>query len=670
MSDATIVEGNGWRQTTPNGAGARTYRDLLAPCELGPLDRDDLEVPSVTAVLDAAWPKDLTGWHDWLIGRHAENEWARLVRMTGREAGVELAQVPAVELNRASTRGTAVHDVAELEVQGEHADYAAAAANGAGPWLPAVVAAFEALKLEPVAVEAVAFGPNAAGTLDGLAGRIRAGSRLLELDGWAEGDVVLWDNKSRARGGSKLALRDSEVAQLGGYLEALEHGYVIADGKRVKLPAPGRLGILTVGPVPERTDLDGNVDVDRLWRFTSVDPDTARAAWRLAVDLYRLLPACTSNGHVVGGCTLAYDDELNARRARLLELDVDEQGAVRAAWPGIPSLADRDAVQTVEGLELLDRVIDSLLDDLAAVVNMGPAAPDDLEACIAEGRDWLIERMHELAAGAYADQALAAVRAAATALDLPPLKSEPAQLTVAVLEDYRDAIERVERAALADRDYSGTLKVRRLVCGPWAPASDTMTAPLRARLDELPVDLADEVRARMQAVGIRPTSALRWRDVPVVDDLVVDVARRLEGRRVELNLHVDTHSAGRVDRALKLVAAGVTVAGAQLPNDAQLEQLAVVLDAIDAGVLVDDRADAAEPAPVAAGDALEQLLAHDRCAGKRDVLTAGRAVAEQLELETPKSSDDVAADPLLAAFVWLDLEQRPATTTDHESEAA
>lgn len=654
-NDVTIVNGNGWQQITPTGAGARTYRDLLAPCDLA---AGGVELPSVTAVLDAAWPKDLTGWHDWLIGRHVEAEWERLRRMEGRDVGVELAQVPTVELAVASDRGTAVHDVAELEVQGEHADYAAAAGKGAGAWLPAVVAAFAALKLEPLAVEAVVFGPDAAGTLDGLAGRIRPGSRLLELDGWQVGDVVLWDNKSRSRGGGKLAMRDSEVAQLGGYLTALEDGYAIVDGKRVKLPAPDRLGVLTVGPVPYDTP-----DVDKLWRFTSVDPDTARAAWRLAVDLYRLLPQCAGVGHVGGGCTLVDDDAAAARRARLLELDVNEQAAVRAAWPGIPSLADRDAVQTVEGLELLDRVVDNVLDTDG---NAAPA-PDDPAACIAEGRDWLIERMRELAGGAYADRAIAAVRAAAAEHDLPPLKADPAELTVEHLERYRAAIAGVERAAVADRSYSGSLKVRRLICGPWAPAADTLTAPLRARLAELPVDLADTVRDRMQAAGIRPTSVLRWLDVPVVDRIITDERRRLEGRQLELELHVTAHTAGRVDRALKLLADNVTVAGEQLPNDKQLEQLAVVLDAIVAGVLVDDRADTAEPAPVAADDALEQLLAHERCAGKRDVLTLGRNAAAQLELEAPKSSDDVAGDALLAAFVWLELEQRPA---DADSAAA
>lgn len=645
--DVTIVNGPGWQQITPNGAGARTYRDLLEPCDLA---AGNVELPSVTAVLDAAWPKDLTGWHDWLIGRHVEREWERLRRMEGRDVGVELAQVPTVELAVASDRGTAVHDVAELEVQGELADYAAAAGKGAGAWLPAVVAAFEALKLEPLAVEAVVFGPDAAGTLDGLAGRIRPGSRLLELDGWQVGDVVLWDNKSRSRGGDKLAMRDSEVAQLGGYLTALEDGYAIVNGKRVKLPAPDRLGVLTVGPVPYDTP-----DVDKLWRFTSVDAATARAAWRLAVDLYRLLPQCRSVGHVGGGCRLVADDsnELERRLARLRELDVDEQGAVRAAWPGIPSLADRNAVQTIEGLELLDRVVDAVVEP---DVDAAPA-PDDTLECIADGAAWLVERMHELAAGAYATEALDAVRAAAARHELPPLKGDPADLTVEHLEQYRNAVELVERAALGDSSYAGSLKVRRQVRGPWAPAGDELTAPLRARLEQLPVDLADEVRARMQAVGIRPTSLLRWRDVPVVDSIIGELAQRLEGRRIELNLHVGTHGVGIVSAALRLLGAPVE----QLPNhehltDLHLEQLAVVLDAVAAELV--------QPADdgglVTVDDTLDRLLSHPRCAGKRDVLAAGRAAAADLEADTPSSSDDVAGDVLLTAYVLLDLEQRPA----------
>lgn len=654
MSDATIVDGAGWRQTTPHGDGARTYRDLLDSCPLH--DATDHETPSVTAVLDVAWPKDLTGWHDWLIAKHAEAEWQRLVHMTGREAGVELAQVPTVTLAEASTRGTAVHDVAELEVQGEPADYRAAADRGAGPWLPAVVAAFRALDLQPVHLEAVVFGPNAAGTLDGL-GIVGPNSVLVEQHGMTAGELLLWDNKSRTAGGGKLAIRDSEVAQLGGYLEALEDGYAIVGGKRVKVPAPDRLGVLTFAPVT------GETISDRHWRFTEVDADVARRAWACAVDMARIVPLCKGTGMLAGDCTPADGDAVDRLRARLLELDVDEQGAVRAAWPGIPSLADPDAVHTVEGLELLDRVIDTAT--TPADTTGDAVAPVDPAACIAEGAAWLVDRISELAAGGYREQILDAVRAAAVDHELPALKGDPGDLTVDHLEQYRLAVTAVETAAAGDRDYNGTLKVRRQVCGPWAPASSELTDPLRARLEQLPADLAAAVRDDMQAAGIRPTSLPRWLDVPVIEQLVDAAARRLEGRIVELDLHIEAHGEAVVRSALELITGRELehLAGDQLLDD-ELEQLAVVVDAVAAGLIRLD--DSYQLVPV--DGLLNLLLGHDRCTGKRDLLTLGRQIAADRELDTPGSSDDVAVSPWLAAFVWCELEQRPAN--NHESEAA
>lgn len=643
----SIVEGAGWRQTTPEN-GPRTYADLLEPCEAGPFDRDDVEVPSVTAILDDAWSKDLTGWHDWLIGRHVADEWPRLQRMAGNDVGVEVAQLAGVVLSRHSQRGTAVHDVAELEAAGsiDAAAYRKAADNGAGPWLPAVVAAFRALDLRPLMLEAVVFGPHAAGTLDGLA-VVGEHSALIDELGFVAGDVVLWDNKSRTAGGNKLAIRDSEIPQLGGYLEGIERGYVVADGARVRPTRPDRLGVLTFAPVTD--DTIG----DRHWRFTAVDADTARDAWAVAVAAYEVRQRCTGAGIVAGSCTVVDDTHRQRQLEQLQSLDVNEQGAVRELWPGIPSLATDDA-QTVEGLELLERVVDHVVtpDDGGRTV-----APDDLAACIEVGRDWLIERVAELAAGGYRDEILDAVRR----VDGQPLKSDPDDLTVEHLERYRLAIEAVERIAATDRDYSGTLKLRRQIVGPWALASDELTGPLREQLDKLPGDLKAAVRDGMAAGGIAPHSLLRWIDVDVVRQLIVDADRKLEGRRVELAVHVDEHGDAVVRSALLLAglpAADAAVLDAGLVLDQHLEVSATLLDAVADGLLHLD--DAFELA--VADTTLERLL--DLAGGKRQLLNAGRSVVHAgLAVDMPTSSDDVAGSALLAAHVAAELKQ-PQTTEE------
>jgi hypothetical protein len=274
-----VVEGRGWRQTTPAGRGDRYYQDTAPSCELA--EATDAKFTSLTALLGRCHPTDFTGPAKWWIVRGTLDNWPEVDAMVREwrrlDAEAMLTQDPEaitrandarrsiekhltgyadISLNLAADRGSAGHRAIEALLSGQPVDHDDLERHGAGPWLAAIEAFLRDAKPDPMFLEAVAFGRET-GTacrsdfMGGLFGR----------------DDLVADWKFRATNHDR---RTKEAAQLGGQIAMVRDGYHFDErGRRRQAPVTG-CGIVTFCP-------------DGTWAWHEVDVDVALASWRTAV---------------------------------------------------------------------------------------------------------------------------------------------------------------------------------------------------------------------------------------------------------------------------------------------------------------------------------------------------------------------------------------------------
>ena len=345
-----VVEGRGWRQTTPV-EGGRFYEDTAPSCPLA--EATDQRFDSLTHTLRTCFPTDFTGatksniakyvwdhigeiatnramyddivatleklWREDPDFAKREEESAEKLR---RQSLKDIRESASISLDAAANRGSAIHRAIEARILGTFIDHEDLHRNGAAPYLAAVEAFLLATDPQPILVEAVAFGreTGTACTLD-FAGQ-------LTIPG--VGGVVVTDWKTRTKDHER---RPKEAAQLGGIIDMACGGYYFNDrGHRRQLEVDGA-GIVTFTP-------------DGTWRWHPVEPAVAVESWRAALNIRPHTLVSHVYGKAVSGQPL---DVVSATKARLATIPDGSPEKMRLAkqWtqhrlPQVPDLTVDD----------------------------------------------------------------------------------------------------------------------------------------------------------------------------------------------------------------------------------------------------------------------------------------------------------------------------------------
>lgn len=304
-----VVEGRGWRQTTPV-KGGRFYEDTAQTCELA--EATDAHFASLTHTLRTCFPTDFTGPTKWNVARaavHQQIEWRSL---PDDQAVRWLVDQADVTLNAAADRGSAIHRALEARLLGQPVDHEDLARNGATEYLAAVDAFLAAAKPEPALVETVAFSRAnlTACTLDFLG----------DLPGLGVRNAVV-DWKSRTKNHDR---RPKEAAQLGGIVEMARDGYYMDDRGYRRQAEIDATGIVTFAP-------------DGTWAWHPVEPDVALASWTTALAMRPHTLVSNVYGKATRGETLDVP-ALTKQRFAAIERDTPEWMGLAKAWTqhGLP----------------------------------------------------------------------------------------------------------------------------------------------------------------------------------------------------------------------------------------------------------------------------------------------------------------------------------------------
>lgn len=307
-----VVEGRGWRQTTPV-KGGRYYEDTAPTCPLA--EATEQHFDSLTHTLRTCFPTDFTGPTKWNVARAAVGQQIEWRSLPDADATRWLVDQADVTLNAAADRGSAIHRAIEARILGKPIDHEDMARNGATEYLASIEAFLLDTKPTPTLVETVAFGraTGTACTLDYLGG-------LADI-----GDNLALDWKSRTKNHDR---RPKEAAQLGGIIDMARDGYYMDERGHRRQAVVDGAGIVTFAP-------------DGTWAFHPVDPDVATASWRAALALREYTLVSNTYGKARKGAPLDVAAVVKARFAAI-ERDTPEWSALAKAWTQhrLPAMSD------------------------------------------------------------------------------------------------------------------------------------------------------------------------------------------------------------------------------------------------------------------------------------------------------------------------------------------
>lgn len=320
-----VVEGPGWRQTTPVGRGGRYYEDVAPSCELE-VDTNG-RFASLTHTLRTCFPTDFTGPAKWNVARAAVDQRDEWITRPDDDARRWLVDQADVSLHAAGDRGSAVHRAVEALLEGAQVDMDDLVRNGAVDYLAAVEAFLIAAKPRPTLLETVAFNrwTGTACTLDYFGG-------LFDLD------AVVVDWKTRTKNHDR---RPKEAAQLGGIIDMASNGYYMDDRGHRAQATVDHSAIVTFAP-------------DGTWAYHPVEVDTAVASWRAALAMRPHTLVSNVYGKARKGAPLDVVGIVTERLAAI-PADSPEKMALAMAWRehGLPKVADL----TLEDWRLADELL-------------------------------------------------------------------------------------------------------------------------------------------------------------------------------------------------------------------------------------------------------------------------------------------------------------------------